>query len=280
MMAREWSDPGPGHAMDEGITIQLRKGLDLTVNHHPGGAPPLVFLHGGLGNRLNWRSQFAFAVAQDWEALAYDLAGHGGSSPYRRYSIGRHCRDLTRLLDRFGVKAPVLCCHSYGVPIGLEWAQRHPTRGLILIAGGTHDLDPWWEIPLMTAMAWGGRHLFRFDAMQRWAQALMGTQRSPVVEQFLAESPIPTDEHSYRALNIFWGYDYFARSDATSLCRIPALVISGGRDPCFSGAMGEQLASHFDRAEHLHLPEASHLLMAEDHAVVNGAMAQWIRTLA
>ncbi|MEI6616776.1 MAG: hypothetical protein WCL59_09405 [Cyanobium sp. ELA507] len=50
--------------MDEGITIQLRKGLELTVNHQPGGAPPFIFLHGGLGNRLNWRSHFAFAVAQ------------------------------------------------------------------------------------------------------------------------------------------------------------------------------------------------------------------------
>jgi pimeloyl-ACP methyl ester carboxylesterase len=266
--------------MDEGMTIQLRKGLALAVSHHPGGAPPLVFLHGGLGNRFNWRSQMAFAKAQGWEALAYDLAGHGSSSPYRRYSIGRHGRDLTRLLERFGITAPVLCCHSYGVPIGLEWAQRHPTRAVVLIAGGTHDLDPWWEIPLMTAMAWGGRHLFRLDAVQRWGQALMGTVRSPQMELFQAESPIPTDHHSYKALDIFWGYDFFARSDATTLRRIPALVITGGQDPCFSAAMGEQLASHFDRAEHLHLPEAGHLLMAEHPDAVNGAIGQWIMTLA
>jgi pimeloyl-ACP methyl ester carboxylesterase len=63
-VAGEWSLPGQGHAMDEGITIQLRKGLELTVNHQPGVAPPFIFLHGGLGNRLNWRSHFAFAVAQ------------------------------------------------------------------------------------------------------------------------------------------------------------------------------------------------------------------------
>ena len=115
--------------MDEGIPIQLRKGLELTVSHHPGGLPPVVFLHGGLGNRLNWRSQLDFAMAQNWEALAYDLAGHGSSSPYRRYSIGRHCRDLTRLLNRFDITAPVLCCHSYGVPIGLNGPNAIPPGG-------------------------------------------------------------------------------------------------------------------------------------------------------
>ena len=266
--------------MNQGMRIRLRKGLELAVNHHPGGPPPVVFLHGGLGNRLNWRSQYAFVTAQGWEALAYDLAGHGDSSSYPRYSIGRHCRDLTRLLDHFGIVAPVLCCHSYGVPIGLEWAQRHPTRAVILIAGGTHDLDPWWEIPLMTAMAWGGRHLFRLEAMQRWAKTLMGTHHSPDVERFLAESPIPTDHHSYKALDIFWGYNFFARSDATRLGCIPALVISGGRDPCFNKAMGDQLASHFDQAEHLHLPEASHLLMAEDPESVNGAIRRWVMSRA
>jgi pimeloyl-ACP methyl ester carboxylesterase len=44
--------------------------------------------------------------------------------------------------------------------------------------------------------------------------------------------------------------------------------------------MAEQLASHFERAEHLHLADASHLLMAEDPDAVNGAIARWIRTLA
>ena len=86
-----------------GEQIHLRRGVDFQVSHHPGKPPALVFLHGGLGNRFNWRWQYEFAVAQGWEALAYDLAGHGQSPPYPRYSIGRHCRDLTRLLDRFSI---------------------------------------------------------------------------------------------------------------------------------------------------------------------------------
>jgi pimeloyl-ACP methyl ester carboxylesterase len=117
--------------------IRIRQGIDLKVSVSPGRSPALVFLHGGLGNRFNWRSQFEFARREGLQALAYDLAGHGTSSPYRRYSIDRHGRDLTRLLDRLGIQAPILCCHSYGVPIGLEWSTRNRASGLILIAGAT-----------------------------------------------------------------------------------------------------------------------------------------------
>ncbi len=192
------------------VAIPIRKGVDLAVSHQPGQGPCLVFLHGGLGNQCNWRSQFDHARRQGRQGrqvLAYDLGGHGSSSRYRRYSIGRHCRDLSRLLQHLGIDSPVLCCHSYGVPIGLEWARRNSTQALILIAGGSHALTPWWEIPMLSVMAMGGRHLFRLPLLQRWAQTLISSQRTPVMKEFFAECPIPTDAHPYRALPIFWQYE-------------------------------------------------------------------------
>ncbi len=74
--------------------VHLRWGVHLQVCHNPGQSPTLVFLHGGMGNRFNWRAQYDFFHARGREVLAYDLAGHGQSSPYPRYSIGRHRRDL------------------------------------------------------------------------------------------------------------------------------------------------------------------------------------------
>jgi pimeloyl-ACP methyl ester carboxylesterase len=260
----------------QGTAVRIRPTVELQVCHHPGSEPALVFLHGGLGNRFNWRSQYEFACAQGWEAIAYDLAGHGQSSPYLRYSIGRHCRDLTRLLHRFSIQSPILCCHSYGVPIGLEWAQRHPTRALILIAGGTHELDPWWEIPLMKAMTWGGRYLFQLPIVQRLARNLSSSYRQPIVDRFFAESPVPTDFHSYKALEIFWKYNFFSRAKTDHYRSIPTLMITGGRDSMFSYDMGEQLASHFNQGQHLHFPEAGHIVMAEYPEKVNEAIAQWI----
>ena len=102
----------------QGESVRLRRGVKLQVSYHAGATPGLVFLHGGLGNRLNWRSQYEFFLHQGREVLTYDLAGHGQSSPYNRYSLGRHRRDLRRLLRRYRIESPIVCCHSYGVPLG------------------------------------------------------------------------------------------------------------------------------------------------------------------
>jgi pimeloyl-ACP methyl ester carboxylesterase len=236
-----------------------------------------VFLHGGLGNRFNWRSQYEFCCNQGWQSLVYDLAGHGQSPPYSRYSIGRHCRDLKRLLDQVGIHTPpILCCHSYGVPIGLEWAQRQATSGLILISGGTHDLDPWWEIPLMKLLTWGGRHLYRLPIAQRLTNDMTSTHTHDTVKRFFGESPVPVDHHPYRALQIFWGYNFFNRRKTDRHQRIPTLVISGGQDAMFNRAMGDALASQFTPGKHLHFPDAGHVVMAEYPDAVNEAIATWV----
>jgi pimeloyl-ACP methyl ester carboxylesterase len=259
-----------------GSTIQLRQGVNLQVCHNPGVTPCVVFLHGGTGNRFNLRSQYEFAKSQGWEVLAYDLAGHGQSSPYKRYSIGRHCRDLKRLLHRYGIKSPVLCCHSYGVPIGLEFAQHHPVSGIIAIAGGTHDLAPWWEIPLMKFMTWGGRYLYYFPGIQPFSNFLSTSYRHAVMERFFAECPIPTDFHAYKALEIFWDYNFFVRHPLPQNLHIPTLVITGGKDPMFTYHMGDEFTSHFLNGTHLHYPNAGHLVMAECADEVNSAIANWL----
>jgi pimeloyl-ACP methyl ester carboxylesterase len=205
------------------------------------------------------------------------LAGHGQSSPYPRYSIGRHCRDLTRLLGHFDIHQPILFAHSYGVPIALEWCQRHPVAGLVLVAGGTHDLDPWWEVPLMQSLAWGGRHLFRLPWMQRAIAQLSSEHSHPTLDRFTAESPLPVRPHPYDALRIFWGYNFFARRVGLWQLSYPALIISGGQDPMFTEAMGAGLAQHFLAGRHLHIEQAGHLVMAEFPDEVNGALAEFRR---
>ena len=255
--------------------MHLRRRVKLQVSYHAGKTPGFVFLHGGLGNRFNWRWQYEFFQHRQREVLAYDLAGHGESTPYNRYSLGRHRRDLTRLLRRYRVKQPILCCHSYGVPLGLEWARRNRASGLILIAGGTHDLDPWWEIPLMKFLAWGGRHFYHLPGIQSLTNRLSSDRTHQKMQQFFGESPVPTKSHPYQALEIFWGYNFWQRHHYFPR-KIPVLVITGGKDPSFTREMGEELANSFPLGQHLHLPEAGHLLIAEYPDLVNQAIANFI----
>lgn len=260
----------------QGQTVKLRRRVELQVSYHAGNTPGLVFIHGGLGNRFNWRSQYEYFLSQGREVLAYDLGGHGESTPYNRYSLGRHRRDLTRLLRRYKIKQPILCCHSYGVPLGLEWARRNKASGLVLVAGGTHDLDPWWEIPLMKFLAWGGRYLYHLPGVQKLSNKLASDRHEhPRIQRFFTESPVPTESHPYDALEIFWGYNFWQRHREFKP-KIPVLVITGGQDPSFTQEMGEELGSNFALGKHLHIPEAGHLLIAEYPLIVNEAIANLI----
>ena len=279
------NDPESNDDSLSGQLVPVRRRVNLQVSYHTGHTPGIVFLHGGLGNRFNWRSQYEFFLSQGREVLAYDLAGHGQSSPYQKYSIGRHHRDLTRLLQRYQIKAPILCCHSYGVPIGLEWARRHQVSALVLIAGGTHDLAPWWEIPLVKFLTWGGKYLFYLPGMQSLSNRF-SSDRTEKLNKFFAESPVPIETQPYKAVEIFWEYNFWNRHNRNRVrdrverkLSIPVLVISGGLDPMFTEEMGVELARSFQYGQHFHLPKAGHLLIAEYPEQVNQKILEFITAI-
>jgi pimeloyl-ACP methyl ester carboxylesterase len=260
----------------QGVLISLQS-VQLHVCHTAGQAPAIVFIHGGLGNRFNWRWQWEFWQHRGRQVLVYDLAGHGDSAGYRRYSIGRHRRDLRRLLHHFQIEAPILCCHSYGVPIGLEWAKRHAISGLIAIAGGSHNLTPWWEIPLVKFLAAGGARLCQNSQFRQWIEAQMSRHTTERMQRFFTESPLPQVPHPYQAIASFWGYD--GRPTLHTI-DCPTIVMTGENDPTFPPAMGEALANHLrqsnDRSQHWVAKTAGHLVIAEAPDLVNQAIAQML----
>ena len=115
----------------------------------------------------------------------------------------------------------------------------------------------------MRLMRVGGRQLFRSQRVQAFNRRLLSASKHPAVDRFCQESPIPFNLEPYRSMEIFWGYNFFRRPAPERLSTIPALILSGGRDPMFTMAMGDALAGRFVRGHHQHLPECGHLLMAE-----------------
>ena len=147
--------------------------------------------------------------------------------------------------------------------------------GLILIAGGTHDLAPWWEIPLMKFMAWGGRYLYYVPGIQSISNFLSTSYRHSVIKQFFAENPTPRDFQSYKALEIFWNYN-FARHPAPKNLHVPALVMTAELDSMYTQQMGNELVRHFVNGTHLHFANAGHLVIAECAELVNNAIFQYL----
>jgi pimeloyl-ACP methyl ester carboxylesterase len=86
----------------------------------------------------------AEALAPDHRFVAYDLRGRGDSDkPGTGYNLDAHGRDVTRVLDHFGLRSALLMGHSLGAAIALRFAVLHPdrVRKLVLIDGGL-DVRP------------------------------------------------------------------------------------------------------------------------------------------
>lgn len=97
----------------------------LPSSHPRGDAPPLVFLHEGLGSVAMWRDfPQQVADATGCEAIVYSRFGYGRSEPLpgRRPVSYMHEEALVVLgafCDALGLREPILVGHSDGASIAL-----------------------------------------------------------------------------------------------------------------------------------------------------------------
>ena len=128
----------------------------------------------------------------------------------------------------------------------------------------------------MHGLEWVGRHLAHAAWLQELARRLTSNATSEPVERLFRESPLPSSADPYRSLRAFWGYDAYRRPERDRWRAVPALVVSGGRDPAFSRAMGATLAAQFGDGRHHHIEEGGHLLMAERPQQLNQVLDAWL----
>jgi pimeloyl-ACP methyl ester carboxylesterase len=101
-----------------------------------GHGPPLVLLHGGLGDHRDWRRQID-DLADGFTVVAWDAPGCGGSSdPPPTFRMPDYAATLVGFLDAIGISYPHVLGLSWGSTLALELYRRHPDvpRTLVLTA--------------------------------------------------------------------------------------------------------------------------------------------------
>jgi N-formylmaleamate deformylase len=83
--------------------------------HRTGGTkPPLVLLHGLVGNGACW-TPLARSLANEYDVVMPDARGHGKSgTPLHGYRYEDHAADVVGLIRALGLSAPTLLGHSMG----------------------------------------------------------------------------------------------------------------------------------------------------------------------
>jgi len=257
-------------SMPEPRRVQVSESLALETIHVDGSEPAVVFVHGGLGSLWNPYPQLD-AFAGEQELVTYSLAGNGNSTTRPEQSLVGHVTDLRNLLDALDVDRPIIHGHSYGTAIALEYAKRHPTAGLVLHAGGDHDLTPAWEKPLLQLfLALRLYHLPANDALIRQLAYSVGFHEETaeaVVKDFLQSNPLPRRRSAWTTVTeAFWGYD--GRSD-TEQVDVPALVIHGPADGIVQVDAARGTARRLPDSVFCRIERTGHVAMIERPASYN-----------
>jgi pimeloyl-ACP methyl ester carboxylesterase len=112
-----------------------------------GQGPPLVLLHGGLGDSREWRRQLE-GLADEFTVVAWDAPGCGGSSdPPATFRLPDYADCLAGFIQALELGRPHVGGLSWGGGLALELYRRHPQvpRSLVLAsayAGWAGSLPP------------------------------------------------------------------------------------------------------------------------------------------
>jgi len=224
-----------------------------------GGGPPVVLLHGYVGNgAATWRSQLE-ALADEFTVVAWDAPGAGRSSdPPESFGIAGYADCLAGFVGALGLDRPHVAGLSFGGALAIEFGRRHPSMPRTLILASAYA-------------GWAGS-LPADAAAQRLRQALELADLDP--EEFVRTllptmfshgmSPERVKEFGESMLAFHpSGFRAMARASAEDLrpalprIHVPTLIVSGSHDVRAPTTVAEQL--------HGAIPESTLVVLPTGH---------------
>jgi 3-oxoadipate enol-lactonase len=254
--------------------MQFARCGDLTVHYAidgPVAAPPVLFIN-ALGTDLRIWDEVAAALSSDYRIIRYDTRGHGltDTTP-GPYGIEQLAEDARALLDALEIDSAFVCGLSIGGMIAQQLAAAYPQR--------------------IRAAAFCGTAL-RIGTRESWlerAAAVRAEGLSPLVEAALERWFTPPFHaqpklHGYRnmlARACREGYvgccGALAEADLHGQAHrltMPSLVLVGEHDVGTTPAMAKELAQALPNTRLQIVPNAAHLLCAEQPQSVAAALRE------
>jgi pimeloyl-ACP methyl ester carboxylesterase len=103
-----------------------------------GEGPPLVLLHGYVGDRRMWRPQIE-ALSDEFTVVAWDAPGYGGSSdPPESFALSEFADCLAAFIEALGLGRVHVLGISFGGGLALELYSRHPELPMTLVLASAY----------------------------------------------------------------------------------------------------------------------------------------------
>jgi pimeloyl-ACP methyl ester carboxylesterase len=272
-------------------------GAELAVHDTGGEGPPLV-LAGGLGGPFcGWRHQLDY-LSDRYRMVGWDYRGLFGSTVPEHespsYSVSEHADDFENVLSACGIARAPFIGWSMGVQVVLELYERHPemVSHLVLINGTWGRPLETLPIPVLRQLLprllarasrlsqTGGRLLRRAT---EWPETVLWLKRLGIVGSTLDEElfrEVATEfgnvnlEVYLKTLRALGEHD---ASHVLESIEVPALVITGDRDPFTPRQLAQRMARRIPGGEILVVRGGTHYTPIEYPELVNLRIEKFLR---
>lgn len=253
---------------------------DLRVAYDDVGAgPPVVFVHGGLGNRAMWAPQLRALAPQGYRCVAYDLRGHGeteGGEDVEALTPALLRDDLLAFADALQLGPFTLVGLSVGGFVAQEVAIGAPERLDAVVMADTWVVTGASERErqagrALTPVVEGALRLLGTRPLAYVAARGMGDRHSEAAGLVRAATAGTSRETAVRVWRGLAGHDTRSRLGAVGT---PTLVIAGARDRNL--AQARLLANLVDGAELVVLDGAAHVSNLHQPEAFTAAVADFL----
>lgn len=261
---------------------QVQMQGDVTyLQSGPDDASAIVFLHGVGGGARGFLPQLD-GLRDRYRVVAWDMPGHGGSTPLELVSVDSLTAALAGFLQTLGLDRPVLVGHSLGGMLVQRLLSLQPGAARAVVLAQTSaafgSQDPAWGAEFLRVQ------LGPLDAGHGMADlaagmvaGMAGDDPDPdglaLARECLARTPDSTYRDTVLALP---GFDL---RDALPRLAVPALVLAGTRDRNAPAAAMERMAARIPGARFVALEGAGHLAHLERPAAFNAAVRGFLDDL-
>lgn len=241
-----------------------------------GEGPPVVLVHGALGDRRMWNAAFT-ALAREHRVIRYDRRGYGettgGGGAYA------HHEDLLALLDAWGIERTALVGSSMGGAYSLDAALAAPERitRVALLGSGLsgHEWPPHMQADIveLTKGVDTGDPVAMADLNLRYL--VVGPDREPDVlppGMWALAREMCEKVYAGEAVRLQWTEKVPETRHRLGEIATPALVVIGLSDAPGLVELSLHLAESLPEAKLVELPDTGHLPQMERPGEVTGLL--------